>query len=282
MAEIKIEDLTSGYIDGSGVFDVLMTAVGSRLEEQYQEDRIKGSDYATAYLGAMQYAMAQAMQFLLGKQQADAQAELLKAQTSLTIKQEAEIDANILLKTKELEIKDQELLIRQQELILKGKEIDLANKEIELKSQMILVEKEKILLMKEQILELRAKIVNETNMTNSNISLNTANISKIGAEKLLLDQKKITENMQTVGSGIGSTGVVGAQIRLYDKQAAGFDRDAEVKALKPIVDMYSVAITADPDNVKIPSTFGAQHNMNTVIHSINTALTKAGLPVISI
>ena len=266
MAEIKIEDLTTGYVDGTGVFDVLMTAVGSRLEEQYQEDRIKGSDYATAYLGAMQYAMAQAMQFLLGKQQADAQAELIKAQTSLTIKQEAEIDANILLKTKELQIKDQELLIRQQELVLKGKEIELANKEIELKTQMILTEREKINLMKEQILELRAKIANETMLANSTVSVNTAQITKITAEKDLLVQKKVTELVQTVNP---TGGLVKAQYDLYRKQATGFDRDAEQKAAKTIIDGWSVLATADPSAVSRPSYYT---DNGTLINSLLNSL----------
>jgi len=267
MAEIKIEDLTTGYVDGTGVFDVLMTAVGSRLEEQYQEDRIKGSDYATAYLGAMQYAMAQAMQFLLGKQQADAQAELIKAQTSLTIKQEAEIDANILLKAKELQIKDQELLIRQQELVLKGKEIELANKEIELKTQMVLTEQKKIALMEQQILELRAKITNETNLANSTVSVNAAQITKITAEKDLLVQKKATELVQTVNP---SGGLIKAQYDLYKKQATGFDRDAEQKAMKTIMDGWSVYVTADPAMAGIPELYksGAIANVNTALSDL--------------
>jgi hypothetical protein len=265
MAEIKIEDLTTGYVDGTGVFDVLMTAVGSRLEEQYQEDRIKGSDYATAYLGAMQYAMAQAMQFLLGKQQADAQAELIKAQTSLTIKQEAEIDANILLKAKELQIKDQELLIRQQELVLKGKEIELATKEIELKTQMVLTEQKKIALMEQQILELRAKITNETNLANSTVSVNTAQIDKIKAEKDLLVQKKATELVQTVNP---SGGLIKAQYDLYNKQATGFNRDAEQKAAKTIIDGWSVMMTADPAITGKPGNYTSGGVIDTVISEL--------------
>jgi len=363
MAEIKIEDLTTGYVDGTGVFDVLMTAVGSRLEEQYQEDRIKGSDYATAYLGAMQYAMAQAMQYVLGKQQADAQAELLKAQKiaveeeidrqerlansqiSLNTKQEAKItqeiaesisrvtrennlatsqislnnkqeskltqdiaesiakvtrdnnlstsqiavntqniaesiakvtrdnslstsqinlnNAEIAYKTKQallmeeeillkraqvslteaqVDIAEKEILIKAQELLIKGQELQVLTKEVELKTQLILTEQEKVKLLQEQVKELAAKILNETNLADSTIEVNDANILKVGAEKDLLAQKKATEQAQTVTP---AGGVIKAQIDLYKRQAEGFDDDKAYKYSKAVLDGWAVSMTAD-------------------------------------
>lgn len=92
MADITVAQLTTGTVAGNGVFDELMKAVNAQLTEQFDKNRITGSDYATVYLGAMQNAMAQGVQFLLGEQIADKQADLLiqkieteKAQTEDTV-----------------------------------------------------------------------------------------------------------------------------------------------------------------------------------------------------
>lgn len=77
MANIPISEVTSGTVTGTGYFDELMTAVTVRLEEQHKLGRIKGADYSTVYLGAMQYAMQQAILFALQKQKADQEADLL-------------------------------------------------------------------------------------------------------------------------------------------------------------------------------------------------------------
>ena len=83
MAAILITDVVSDSIDGSGIFDVLMTAVELRLKEQYDSGRIQGSDYASVYLGGMQSVLQQSIAFVLGKQTADKQADSIIAQTEL-------------------------------------------------------------------------------------------------------------------------------------------------------------------------------------------------------
>jgi len=77
MTDIQITDVTDGTVGGAGVFDKLMSVITAHIDVEYNKNRIKGSDYSTVYLGAMQSAMAQAVQFVLGEQQAQKQAELL-------------------------------------------------------------------------------------------------------------------------------------------------------------------------------------------------------------
>ena len=71
MADIAITDITTGAIDGSGVFDKLMQAGEAHLSNEYKVHRITGKEYSTVYLGMMQSAMAQAVQFLSVSKQAD-------------------------------------------------------------------------------------------------------------------------------------------------------------------------------------------------------------------
>ncbi len=92
MTAILITEITNGTISGTGAFDELMKAVTAHLEDQYNKGRITGTDYATVYLGSIQSAMAQAVQFVLGKQAADKQADLY-AQKILT--EEAQISDTV-------------------------------------------------------------------------------------------------------------------------------------------------------------------------------------------
>jgi len=66
---VKLTDLTNELdaAPGDGVFDILIQTVELRLQEQYDEGRITGSDFATVYLGAIQSVLQQSVQFLLNK-----------------------------------------------------------------------------------------------------------------------------------------------------------------------------------------------------------------------
>ncbi len=89
MAEIQTQDLTEATLAGQGVFDELMRASKAHLEQEYTKGRIKGPEYSQVYLGSLQATMQYAIQFLLERQRADQQAELLKAQVVTEQKQQA-------------------------------------------------------------------------------------------------------------------------------------------------------------------------------------------------
>lgn len=79
-----LEKLTDGSTTGNGVFDKLMEAVKSHLKEEYDAQRITGSDYADVYMGTMQATLQTSVQFLLNEQQAHqiaAQIGLIRQQT---------------------------------------------------------------------------------------------------------------------------------------------------------------------------------------------------------
>ena len=85
---IATSDLTQGSgltvstdgkytVTGTGAFDVLMTAVNTHLNAQFQLGRLTGTEYATVYLGAVQSAMQQSASFLVGKEKAVAEIAVL-------------------------------------------------------------------------------------------------------------------------------------------------------------------------------------------------------------
>lgn len=95
VAPLTIEQLTSGTVEGSGVFDALMKAVDAHLTQQHLKNRITGADYAKVYLGAMTAVMQFGTQYLLGKDRAHlenlALLENLKLAQAQTIKAQAEV-----------------------------------------------------------------------------------------------------------------------------------------------------------------------------------------------
>lgn len=80
MAAITVTDLTSGTVDGTGIFDELMNVTQAHIQEEYAKNRIKGSEYANVYLGALQAVMDRSLQFLLQQQRTDLEAQLMAEQ----------------------------------------------------------------------------------------------------------------------------------------------------------------------------------------------------------
>ena len=67
VGKLTIEDLTSGQVDGNGIFDKLMSTVSKHVEHEFEENRITGAEYSTTYIAAMQSAMGYGVQFLLSR-----------------------------------------------------------------------------------------------------------------------------------------------------------------------------------------------------------------------
>ena len=194
MATIVITDIVD-EIDGTGIFDVLMTAMELRLDDQFNKGRITSTDFANVYLGLTQSVLQQAIAYTLGVQQADKQADLISEQ-----------------------------------------------------------------------------IVASTATTVRNDSIAVEQVDKLEAEETLLTQKYLTEIAQTVDSTSGGppvTGIIGKQKTLYEKQAEGFTRDAEQKAMKAFTDVWTVAKSTSPDDLELALPLNTdQHSMDVMLAKI--------------
>lgn len=92
---MSIESVTTGTLEGNGVFDVLMRAARAHLDDEYDRGRFSGGDYSALYLGVMQGVLSQAIQFALTEAQSEAQAELLAAQTDKTLIEQDLVNAQV-------------------------------------------------------------------------------------------------------------------------------------------------------------------------------------------
>ena len=187
MAAIELDDLTTMNLDGSGVFDTLMAAVALNLKKEYSSGRIKGSDYSKVYLGSITAVMQQSMAFLMGKQVADKQAELLSAQTAtevinatLATQQELILVEELLVAENKALISDNEKTISDDAVTLSASEVTkIANQEA-IKTQELLKISAEVALINEQ----SAKVGNESTLLTTQ--------EEIATQEVLLAEDKVT------------------------------------------------------------------------------------------
>lgn len=97
MAQVELDlndfsngDIVNGEWIGTGVFDEIMKAVNGNIKVQYDEGRIKGSDYANVYLNGMQTAVSEAMKYMLNRKSIEKDLEAKDVQIAIAEVQLAE------------------------------------------------------------------------------------------------------------------------------------------------------------------------------------------------
>lgn len=203
---ISIDALTTAGVDGNGVFDILMRSVRAQLDIEYKANRIKGSEYATVFLGALEAVMNTALTFTLTKHKT-AQDILL---------QEQQIEAS----------KAQVALLEQQRLNAVAEGLNLASQKTQIDAQAALL------------------VQQRTNLIDELITQST-NRLRIETEIDLINQKKATELAQIDGTGISPDSIIGNQLSLYSAQAAGYARDAEQKAAQILTSTWNIRRTTN-------------------------------------
>ena len=237
-------DLTAGRVDGSGVVDSLMTSIGAHLKKEYEANRITGNEYTKAYTGIVGGALATAVQFLLGKDQAYWQAIL--AQQQARAAEIATVTARVQLET----AKAQLAATRYQSLT--------AEAEYGLTKIRIANEDAQYCLVKAQ--------TDGAELDNDTKNFTLANI--LPSQNNLLKEQIEVQRAQTLDTRVDGQvirGSVGKQKDLYTQQITSYERDAEVKAAKMFVDAWITQKTID-EGLTAPNGFTNA--------SLDTILTK--------
>ena len=100
---ITLDKLTSASAAGVGVFDVLMRSVKAQLDAEYQANRIKGSEYATVYLGSLQAVLQTSLQMVLAQEKTNLEIQVLQKEILLR-------DQQVVRTNKEIEVLEQKRL----------------------------------------------------------------------------------------------------------------------------------------------------------------------------
>lgn len=110
---ITNEDLTTKVVGGSGIFDELMSAANAHLDNQWDKDRITGTQYAEVYLGQLTAVLAQAVTFLIEKDKTYLNNLLVESQINLANKQIELADKELEKADKELQLLDKQIELQQ-------------------------------------------------------------------------------------------------------------------------------------------------------------------------
>ena len=287
MTTITINDLTTATIDGTGVFDTLMKANKVHLDEQFSKDRIKGAEYATVYLGSLESVMNTALQFLLQKEKIGLEAELmgLQVQIAQLQKEKTQVELDI-LRASQAKVPAEIAVLEQQVVNLRSENDAIIAKTAQTQQQTTNLTKEadnipkqgavltaqaaQVTQQTDNLVEDKKQIIAKTELTqrqtanavfegdvlqSQNCKLKAEfdytkqNVLKATAETVLLDQKVVTEKAQVLAVGVDDNSVIGRQKILYKAQSDGFQRDAEQKAAKLMVDTWNVRRTTDEGTV---------------------------------
>lgn len=273
MVNITINDLTEATLTGTGVFDVLMRANKAHLEAEFVQNRIKGSEYSSVYLGSVTQIMQTALAFLMQREKISLEAQLLEQQVILAQVEVQKANAELQIVQATLakipleieQLRAQADLVKQQAAnalaehalivanglkipaeiaLLEQQKLNLISTELQIDAQTSLItqQKENAVVEHEVLLAQVCKLKAE-------FDLLVSGLAKSGTEIQLLAQKIITEKAQVSGMNIDDESVIGKQIALYAAQTAGYARDAEQKLATLLVNTWNVRRTTDEATV---------------------------------
>lgn len=209
--ELQVSEDGNYTVHGQGMFDDLMEAVTKHLGSQFKLGRLQGAEYAEVYAASLQSTINGSVAFLTQKPDPD-----------LLAMQIAEIKSKI--DTANASILVQAATVRKlnQDVIQSQAQIKLIN--------------EQVLLTIAQ----RVKTDYESRMIDAQTQLAYAQLTKVWAEKSLLEEKLITEKAQTRSGIAAGDSLLGSQMNLYEEQAKGFYWNAKRNWAKLTVDAASV------------------------------------------
>jgi hypothetical protein len=301
--KLELSTLTSGTVNGNGIFDVLMTSIAAHLRGEYENNRITGAQYTEAYQAGIAQALNAASQFILGRDQAYWQAinsqlqaraleiavitarletESAKVKLAILTNQKSTSEAEYALTKLKLSNEDAQYCI----LLAQKEQLDytLAN---------ILPKQSDGLTLDNagKTLENAGRTLDNTGKTFDNASkeynvtyilpaqlegITVDNLSKTYTKDYILPsqnsliqeqievQRAQTSDTRTNGSAI--SGSVGKQKDLYTQQIDSYRRDSELKAAKLFVDTWITQKTID-EGLIAPGSF-TNGSVNVVLRNI--------------
>ena len=287
--KIELENLTEGAVGGTGAFEVLMSSLSGHLRAEYEKGRITGDQYAKAYIEMTGMAMQTAMGFVMGKEQAYWQAMLAREQGK---KAEVEVvqaavtleiaKAQLAMTRNQVELTQAQLVLTKMQLAtedakfeLTWEQKDLTDQQRLLAVQQTAVQVKQGTLMDKQILQTEKQtlmIEAQTDVQEKQLLVMDEQID-LTKEQAQVAHAQWSDN--TIGTSTAVTGMVKKQKDLLVKQAEAFDRDADARIAKMMIDTWIVQRTTN-ENETIPASLN-DDNINEVVNKVRV---RADLDVV--
>lgn len=234
VSKLTNADLTSGAVEGAGTFDVMMKALGAHLQLQFDKGRITGEQYSKVYVELTQGAMANAVQFLLGRDQAYWQA--VAAQMQAQVAQAQVVTARVELETAKVKLQ----ALRYETL---AQQANYALAKMKLSTESV------------------AYCTGQYTLDNI-----------LPMQKLLVSEQAEAQRAQTQDTRSDQitpvVGLIGKQKDLYSQQITSYKRDSEVKAAKLFTDAWITMKTID-EGLLPPNNF-ANASLDDILATLKT------------
>ena len=292
--KVDITNLTHATIDGNGVFDVLMRTVNAHLQKEWTANRLKGTEYSTVYLGALESTMNTSLQFLLAKDKLNAELAILEQQLVnlkveeinatkqglLLDKQLDDLVAATALKTQQkANLVDELLTNAQQRSNLVTEQARISAQTAQINAETLNVPKQGLLIDAQKDTQLQqklnlasenqaiiAKTANTAQQT-TNLLAEAANIPKQGAvydstkSKVDVENALLTDKLTTEAS----------QRAVLAAQASGYKRDAEQKAAEIMTRAFAAIATTTAMNSAAAAGYGiSEGNVSAAVSKLIT------------
>lgn len=233
LTKLTNADLTSGTVGGAGTFDALMMGFKAHLEGEYKANRISGAEYTKAFIALTEGAMGNAVQFLLGKDQAYWQA--ISAQAQAQVAQVQLVTARVALETAKAQLQ-----------------------QVRFEAQ----------AAKANYALTKMKLATETASYDGAV-YTLSNILP-AQQNLLREQTEVqrAQTLDTRSDGAAIVGSVGKQKDLYTQQITSYKRDAEVKTAKIFIDAWITMKTIDEG--LLPPTGFANTSLDAILATLKT------------
>lgn len=277
----NIDELTSGELEGNGAYDTLIKLYKAHLWQEYKKQRIRGTDYANAFVHLLQQGLDKIGDYALNKAKLPLELELLEAQvlktgadTIFVTKQGGLVDAQTLKEMaeterihldmiyklpRELALMDAQIYdtymsayLKEYELVnIKPVELDIKNAELLLRNKELDIRDKEVKLKEAQIdIAYKELAIKEQQLALAEFELEfkaPAEVDNIKSQTDLYNQKTITEKAQTDPSVIIDGSVISHNNKVLAEQARSYDNDGKIKVLSVLVDTWKVRRNDDPD-----------------------------------
>ena len=261
------EDLTTRVVDGSGVFDALMSGLSAHLKKEYEQNRITGEQYTKAYTASLGGALQTAASFLLGRDQAYWQAVLAQMQARTT-------EIQVVTARVQLEVAKAQLATARIQAMNAEAEFALTKMKIATEDQQYCLLKVQTEQGEYTLTEIMPLQMAQLTLQNSGLDLDNDTKSFtltqiLPTQKTLLEEQVEVQRAQTMDTrtnGVEIRGSVGKQKDLYTQQITSYQRDAEVKAAKLFTDAWITQKTID-EGLLPPGAF-RNDSINVILRNI--------------
>lgn len=228
-------DLTTGVVGGTGTFDVLMKSFGAHLKGEMSANRINGGEYTKAYTALTEAAMANAVQFLMGKDAAYWQA--ITAQIQAQTAQTQLVQARVALEVAKAEL-------QRVRLEAQGAKATYALTKLKLATE---------------------GVAYDTTL----YTLTTMLPQQLALVKEQTDAQR-AQTLDTRTDGTAVAGAMGKQKELYTQQIRAYETDGKSKIAKLFTDAWITQKSMDEGTVP-PAQF-SNANLDTILSNLRAAV----------